>query len=181
MGRPKLDLPLESTTVLAHVVAALRGGGVDVVLAVVGPHVSELVSIAEAAGAETLLLAAPTADMRETVQAGLRRLVDRYHPRPADSWFLAPGDCPTFSAETVRRLLETSGDAVVVPTVDGRRGHPVRFAWRHAADVVALPPGAGIHVLVRSRPVIKVPVDDAGVLFDVDTPADYDRLWRKMP
>jgi CTP:molybdopterin cytidylyltransferase MocA len=180
MGRPKLDLPLESTTVLAHVVAALRGGGVDVVLVVVGPHVPELVPIADAAGAETLRLAAPTADMRETVQAGLRRLDDCYHPRPDNSWFLAPGDCPTFSAATVRRLRDVSGDGVVVPTVDGRRGHPVRFAWRHAADVAALPPGAGIHMLVRSRPVVEVPVGDTGVLCDVDTPADYDRLRRKM-
>ncbi len=38
MGRPKLSLPLGGRTVLEHVVIALRQGGVDEVLVVVGPH-----------------------------------------------------------------------------------------------------------------------------------------------
>jgi molybdenum cofactor cytidylyltransferase len=176
MGRPKLGLPLGSSTVFGQVVAALRGGGADVVLVVIGPHVPELVPLAEAAGAEPLRLAAPTADMRETVHAGLRRLGQHYHPAPDDRWLLAPGDCPAVSAATVRRLLDVPGEAIVVPTVAGRRGHPVRFPWRHAAGIFDLPPGSGIDAFVRAQPVVELPVDDPGVLCDVDTPADYDRL-----
>jgi len=179
MGRPKLGLPLGSSTVLARTVTALRDGGTAVVLVVVGPHVPELIPIAEAAGALALRLAWPTADMRETVQAGLRRLAETYHPATDDEWFLAPGDCPAFSAVTVRRMSAVPGGAVVLPTVAGRRGHPVRFTWRHAAGVLALPPGTGIDAFVRGQPFVELPVDDPGVVCDVDTPADYDRL-RKM-
>ena len=49
MGRPKLSLPLGERTVLEHVIAALRQGGVDHVLVVVAPHVAELVPLANAA------------------------------------------------------------------------------------------------------------------------------------
>jgi molybdenum cofactor cytidylyltransferase len=180
MGRPKLGLPLGPSAVLSHVVTALRNGGVEAVLVVVGPHVLELVPLAEAAGAEVIRLAGPTADMRETVQHGLRGLEEKYHPAPEDHWLLVPGDCPVFSAETVRRLLNASGESIVIPTVAGRRGHPVRFTWRHAAGVLALPPGTGINTFVRTQPVVKLPVDDPGVVCDVDTPADYDRLRQEM-
>jgi molybdenum cofactor cytidylyltransferase len=180
MGRPKLGLPLGPSTVLSRVVTALRDGGVAVVLVVVGPHVPELVPLAEAAGAEALRLAAPTADMRETVQHGLRWLAEKHRPAPDDRWLLTPGDCPAFSAATVRRMLDVPGEAVVVPTVAGRRGHPVRFTWRHAAGVLALPPGTGIDAFVRTQPVVELAVEDPGVVYDVDTPAEYDRLRRTM-
>ena len=54
MGRPKLGLPLGERTVLEHVVAALRQGGAEHVLVVVGPHVPELAPLAAAAVAEVL-------------------------------------------------------------------------------------------------------------------------------
>src|SRR5256885_16918128 len=90
MGRPKLALPLGDRTVLEHVVAALRGGGVDHVLVVIGPHVPELVPLATRAGGEVCLIPESTPDMRTTAEHGLRWLDDRFHPRPDDYWVLAP-------------------------------------------------------------------------------------------
>ena len=103
MGRPKLSLPLGGRTVLEHVVAALRQGGVDEVLVVVGPHDPGLAPSAEAAGASVLPCRKPppTCGRRWT---GLRRLEDRFHPRPDDAWLLAPADHPALDADVVRRL-----------------------------------------------------------------------------
>jgi molybdenum cofactor cytidylyltransferase len=176
MGRPKLGLPLGESTVLARVVQSLRGGGVDVVLVVAGPHVPELIAISESAGAQTLHLDSATADMRATVQAGLDWIEEKHHPKSDDLWMLCPGDCPTISNSTVDRLLRTVSNTIVVPTVDGRRGHPVRFLWGHVAGIAALPAHLGINSFVQSQPVDEVAVDDAGILVDVDTPADYVRL-----
>lgn len=132
MGRPKLGLPLGNSTVLHRVVTALRDSGRDLVLVVIGPHSSDLVALAETAGATCLLLSSPTEDMRDTVQAGLRQLDEWYGPRVEDSWFLAPGDCPAFTAQTVRSLIADSALATTspirVPTFNGRRGHPTLFA-----------------------------------------------------
>src|SRR5688500_10216452 len=98
MGRPKLSLPLGDGTVLGHLVAALRSGGADRVVVVVGPHVPELASIAEAAGADVLPLAEPTADMRATVEHGLRWAAENLDP-PPDGWLLAPADHPAVTAD----------------------------------------------------------------------------------
>lgn len=177
MGRPKLTLPLGPTTVLQRVVTTLRDGGVDHVLVVVGRHVPDLVSIAEAAGASTLLLPVPTADMRQSVLAGLRRVEVKHRPAPGDRWFLAPGDCCSFRASTVGKLLAVeSGSAIVVPVTAGRRGHPVLFSWSHIGGIADLPPDAGIDSFVRGQPVREIPVDDPGILVDLDTPDDYDRM-----
>src|SRR5437870_4781962 len=105
MGRPKLALPLGDRTVIEHVVAALRSGGADLVLAVVGPHASELVPLAASAGAEVCVLPEATGDMRATVEHGLRHLEERHCPQPGDAWLLVPADHPTLDADAVRALL----------------------------------------------------------------------------
>ena len=182
MGRPKLALPLGRRTVLGHAVTALRDAGADPVLVVVGPHVPELAPLAAAAGAAVLQLEEKTADMRATVEHGLRWLEERCRPAPGAGWLLSPADHPALDPAVVRRLLEARAASpehtIVVPTFDGRRGHPVLLDWRHGAGLRALPPGLGINVYLRQqRPVtLEVPVPSPGVLLDLDTPEDYERL-----
>jgi molybdenum cofactor cytidylyltransferase len=184
MGRPKLALPLGGRTVLEVVVAALRDGGAEHVVVVIGPHVPELGPPAEAAVAEVCRLPEPTPDMRVTVEHGLRRLEERYRPRSDDAFLLAPGDHPAFDAGVVRALcaayLSDPARSIVVPVHAGRRGHPTLIGWRHVAGIRALPPDRGIDAYLRGNAAEtqEVPVAAAGVLFDLDTPEDYDRLRR---
>jgi CTP:molybdopterin cytidylyltransferase MocA len=184
MGRPKAALPLGGRTVLEHVVAALTEGGVDNVLVVVGAHVPELAPLAEAAGAEVCRLTEPTRDMRATVEHGLLWLEDRHRPRPDDAWLLAPADHPAIDAAAVRQMCEAyeGGPAgtILVPVHGGRRGHPALIAWRHVPAIWASPAGQGIDAYLRryAAETIEVPVPSAGVLTDLDTPEDYERLRR---
>ena len=180
MGRPKLGLPLGERTVIEHVVAALRAGGVEHVLVVLGPHVSELGPLATAAGAELLVLPGPTPDMRMTVEHALRWIEDRYQPGPDQPWLLVPADHPVLNPTIVRQVVAagTADRPIVVPVHDGRRGHPTRFAWRHANSIRQLPADQGINALLRAHAdeVLELAVTDATVLCDLDTPDDYDRL-----
>jgi molybdenum cofactor cytidylyltransferase len=189
MGRPKLALPLGGRSVLEHVVAAFREGGVEHVLVVVGPHVPELRPLAEMAGAEVLPLDTETADMRATVECGLGWLEAQHHPNPDDSWLLAPADHPTLDAAIVHQLLEFRAahlrTSILVPTYHGRRGHPVLIAWRHVAGIRTLAPGQGLNVYLRqqSAETLEVPVESPSVLCDLDTPEDYERVLaiRRLP
>src|SRR5262245_14721935 len=104
MGRVKLALPLGSRSVLGHVVTSLKQARVAEVLVVVGPHVPELVPLAESAGAHVLLLAEETPHMRATVERGLQWLQDRLHPKVDDAWLLVPGDHPTLEVGVVQAL-----------------------------------------------------------------------------
>lgn len=182
MGRPKLSLPLGDRTVLEHVVAALRSGGADHVVVVVGPHVPELVPLATAAGAEVCRLTEPTPDMRSTLEHGLRWVEERHSPRPEDAWLLAPADHPTLDPSVVLTLLEAfianPTNSILIPTHNGRRGHPALMGWHHVAGIRAVPPDRGINAFFREHPndVREVPVSTPGVLCDLDTPEDYERL-----
>jgi molybdenum cofactor cytidylyltransferase len=182
MGRPKLALPLGGRTVLEHVVSALCSAGADPVLVVVAPHVAELVPLAGRAGARVLQLAGETPEMRATVQAGLDWLEEHYRPRTDDGWLLVPADHPALDVSLVRTLLHQRfghpDKSIVVPTHDGRRGHPTLIDWKHVAGMRQLPPGQGLNVYLRrhAAQTLEVPVASADVLHDLDTPEDYERL-----
>jgi molybdenum cofactor cytidylyltransferase len=187
MGRPKLALPLGERTILEQVVAALRQAGVAHILVIVGPHVRELAILAENAGAHVCQLAEETADMRATVEHGLRWLEEQFQPRPDDAWLLVPADHPMLSAAVVR-ALEAAWKAhpeysIFVPTYQGRRGHPLLLTWRHVPSIREHPAGQGLNTYVRQRvaETLEVPADDPDVLGDLDTPEDYERLCRYWP
>jgi molybdenum cofactor cytidylyltransferase len=185
MGRPKLALPLGGRTVLEHAVAALRQAGIEHVLVVVGPHVPELIPLAEAAGADVCRLAAETPDMRATVEHGLRWLEERFHPGPDDAWLLSPADHPALDATVVRCLTQARAAhperSIFVPVFEGRRGHPTLIGWKHVAGIRAHPAGQGLNTYLRGHTAetLEVPVASAEVLCDLDTPEDYERLLRR--
>jgi molybdenum cofactor cytidylyltransferase len=182
MGRPKLSLPLGESTVLQTVINTVRRAGIEQVLVVVGPHVSELVPLAESVGAHVLLLEKQTPDMRATVERGLGWLEDRFHPLPDDSWLLVPADHPTLDANVVHLLIRARQDhsecSIFVPTFQGKRGHPTLIGWKHTPGIRALPVGTGLNQYLRQfrGETVEVPVDSEKVLSDLDTPEDYARL-----
>lgn len=182
MGRPKLALPVGGRPVIERVVTALREGGANPVVVVAGPHDPAVGPLARAAGAEVCELQAATPDMRATVEHGLRWLEEQYPPQPDDAWLLAPADFPLLDAAMIRRLCEAyrrgSAETILIPTHAGRRGHPALIAWQHVAGIRALPEGVGIDAYLREHPgeTLAVPVTAAGVVTDLDTPDEYERL-----
>jgi molybdenum cofactor cytidylyltransferase len=182
MGRPKLALPLGDRSVIERVVLALRAGGVERVLVVVGPHVPELVPLARESGAAVLTLDEATPDMRSTVERGLSWVEEHHKLTPDDWWCLAPGDHPAFPSQVVRDLISLAGGdascSIVVPRYLVRRGHPVLLRWKHVAGIRALAPGEGINTHLRrfEAELRELPVTDPGVLANLDTPEDYAKL-----
>jgi molybdenum cofactor cytidylyltransferase len=176
MGRPKLSLPLGDRTVIERVFATLKAGGVERVLVVTGPHVPEVARLATAAGSDVLTLAEPTADMRSTVERGFDWVEKHWKPSPTDSWLLVPADHPVLDLTVVREVIAAAGE-FIVPVCDGRRGHPTRFLWQHAAAIRGLPANVGINTFVRdqSDKVTELPAGQE-VLLDLDTPDDWNRL-----
>jgi molybdenum cofactor cytidylyltransferase len=182
MGRPKLSLPLGDRTILEHVVAALRRADIEHILVVVGPHVPELATLAQGAGALVCQLAEETAEMRATVEAGLRWLEEHYHPRADDIWLLVPADHPALAPAVVQQLTESRlthpARSIFVPTFRGRRGHPLLLTWRHVETLRDHPAGQGLNTYVRQHEpeLQEVVVDSEAILWDLDTPEDYDKM-----
>jgi molybdenum cofactor cytidylyltransferase len=120
--------------------------------------------------------------MRGTIEEGLRWLEKHLRPRDEDHWLLVPADHPTLDTSVVRQLLQARAAhpefSIVIPTFQGRRGHPALIGWRHVAGIRALPPHQGLNAYLRGQAAVtvEVPVSSADILDDLDTPADYERL-----
>ena len=188
MGQSKLLLPLGPRCVIEHVLVALAGSQIDHMVVVVPPDATELVAVVRAHGAEAAQLPAPTADMRASIVHGLDRAEQLWGTGSLDTFLVTLADQPTGSSRTIDHLtsrFRTSQQSIFVPTIGGRRGHPVLFAWKHAAGVRALPSDRGLNHLVAQMhmQVEECPIEEPGLLEDLDTPQDYDRLktgwnWR---
>lgn len=185
MGRPKLSLPLQDRSIIEHVIHALRHGGVGRILVVIGPHCTELAPLATAAGAHVLALNHATADMRATVEEGFLWLENHFAPNRTDRWLLVPADHPTLDAALVRELLLAAElhdvESIIIPTCDGKRGHPAVFSWKHADEIRQWTHGEGINAYLRRHAdnVCEIPVASAEILRDLDTPQDYEQLLRR--
>lgn len=184
MGRPKLLLPLGRHTVIEHIIIKLREAGLERILVVAAPQLPELAELARVAGASALVLPAPTPGMRETVEAGLDWIATHWQPGNADAWLLQPGDHPCVSIEVVQALLAARqaqpARSIFISTHQGRRGHPLLIGWEHVGGIRTSPSGLGLNAYLRTRPAetAEVPVECESILWDLDTPADYERLHK---
>ena len=90
-------------------------------------------------------------------------------------------DHPVMTAATINTIVHRfEPGRIILPTFNGRRGHPVLFPSETFAEILKLPASCGANVVVRKDPsrIIEVPVDDEGILVDVDTPEQFSE-WIK--
>ena len=105
--------------------------------------------------------------MGDSIAAGVRATSD------APAWLILPGDLPLIQASTLRSIAAApAGLDVVVPFVDDRRGHPVRFSARFRSDLMNLTGVQGAASLIAARTATRWQVDDIGCTFDIDTLQD---------
>jgi len=84
------------------------------------------------------------------------------------------GDMPWISPATLEPLLAAaSAERIVQPTCNGQPGHPVIFGRQFWPDLLALRGDVGARSVLHAHAdaVLRIEVNDPGVLQDVDTPA----------
>ena len=169
MGSPKALLPVGGRPAVEVVVATLRAGGADDVIVVVGRHATEIRAGADLRAARIVDNPNWATGRTSSIQAGLAALA------PDAEWTLvALVDMPLVRPHTVRTLLAASREDadVVVPVLDGRRGHPILLRRTLFARIAALGPDEPLRDVVRTARRVEVPVADRGVLIDFDEPGD---------
>ncbi len=95
----------------------------------------------------------------------------------ADAYLVALADMPAISAALIATLVEAyrrSGKKILVPVYEGRNGHPVIFGSECKQRLLRLEGDVGGRAIIRENAEIVecMPVDDSGVVFDIDTPED---------
>jgi molybdenum cofactor cytidylyltransferase len=181
MGQPKLLLPLGTKTVLGRLLEALRHPRIARTVVIVRPDDAGLKRVVELAGATVIQPAHDPAEMRNSVEIGLQFLEDQDRLTADDGWILVPGDHPVLDPVAIDQLVSRWKAApcpILIPTFQGRRGHPTFFSGSLAREVPRIPVDCGLNWLVRQHAagVLEHAVDSPAVLTDLDTPDDYARL-----
>jgi molybdenum cofactor cytidylyltransferase len=118
---------------------------------------------------------APERGMASSVAAGFAAL-SAHAPDACKAAWLWPVDHPAVTSATLAQLVDQLGShAAVRPTFPGRGGHPplvARSLWPALAACAGAPGGA--RSVLAATTTHDVAVDDAGVIRDVDTPADLE-------
>ena len=184
MGASKLLLPMEGGTMIEKTLAAWRNTQVDKIVVVVHPDHRELAAVCRSHGMEVVVPAMAPPEMKDSVQHGLKHIEENFRPTAVDAWLLAPADMPGISPRIIGALLaafQLGPQCILVPTLAGKRGHPVLFPWSLAPEVFSLRAHEGLNVLRQRHECREVPCDSiegagAAAFADIDTPEDYRRL-----
>jgi molybdenum cofactor cytidylyltransferase len=172
MGRPKALLPFRGSTFLRNILDAIARSPIKNTIVVVGHHRQE---IASSLDISNLIFNPDYAQgMITSFQAGIRAL-----PPGSAGALLFLVDHPLVETETIHSLVANfAANRIVIPVFNGRRGHPVLFAAEILQEILALPASQGANIVVRKDPkrIIEVTVDAPGILVDIDTPEDFEKL-----
>ena len=154
---------------------------------VIRPSDTELRELLEAQNSEKLTIIVPDEEppeMRDSVEVALDALEELEAPGESDFWALIPADHPFLTRELwdelSSRVSHTSAE-IIIPTVEGRGGHPTFFRWSLRDEIRSLPKDAGLDQIVKADPsrVLKIPCEAQELRFDLDTPSDLERARKK--
>jgi molybdenum cofactor cytidylyltransferase len=176
MGGAKQLLRLGEHTVLEHVLQNVRTSGVGDIVLVLG-HAAE--TIRKSIDAKNLNIVVNDA-YREGMGSSLRTGVSAL-PAEIDAAFIVLADQPFVQPSTLRLLTDRyreSNAQIVIPMYEGFRGNPVLLDRSVFPEVMALTGDIGCRAIFGNHleGIVKVPVEDLGILLDVDRQEDFDRL-----
>jgi molybdenum cofactor cytidylyltransferase len=165
----KLLAPLPGGTTVAGTSARNLRHVIPHVIAVVRPGAFALAAELRAAGCDILECIDAEKGMAASLVTGIRAS----SPAPF-GWIVALGDMPFVAPATIQALEDALADgaSIAAPVFAGRRGNPVAFAPEHRDALLALHGDQGARALLEAHPVTLVPVEDPGVLRDVDLRSD---------
>jgi molybdenum cofactor cytidylyltransferase len=182
MGRPKLLLAWENTTVLGHLLTqwqALSPRQIAVVSALDDQPLSAELDRLGVPPANRVPNPAPDRGMFSSVQCAANW--DRWR-EGITHWAIVLGDQPHLRIETLRQIVEFSAshpEKICQPARAGRPRHPVllpkaafrELARSHAENLKAF--------LAAADPAL-LELDDLGLDLDIDLPEDYQKaleIW----
>ena len=114
--------------------------------------------------------------MGHSLAAGAERLLAE---SSADAVAIFLADMPAIRRDSLETLFAHAiANTIVLPSYQGKRGHPVLFGRAFWPQLATLSGDAGAKPVLQQHPeaVRIVELNDPGVLQDIDTPADLSQL-----
>lgn len=177
MGQPKALLPLKDQPVLLRCLSTLLHGSVWEIIVILGRESEAAATLLEGMSIKIINNTLPQSDMAKSVRLGFQAM----NPQSAGALVLLV-DHPLVQPETLRQLVAKAleaPDRIIIPTFQERRGHPTLFPKALLAEIYQ---GINLREIIGRHPekVTLLPVEDEGVVLDMDTPEDYREICRRL-
>ena len=181
MGEAKQLLRLGDSTVLSKTLENVRAAGVDEVVLVLGFSAQRIRQQLLISGIDSLKVVVNQAYERG-IASSLREGLSALDPQ-TDAALVVLADQPFIRPETFDRIIDRycrSNAQIVIPLYKGFRGNPVLLDRSVFPEVMALDGEVGCRAIFGSHleGIVKLEVDDVGILLDIDNKDDYERLRR---
>lgn len=180
MGAFKPLLPFGKGTVAEACVWSLRAAGIEELVVVVGHRAAELRSHLSYLDVRFAVNEQCESEMGVSVARGVEEISGA-----AKAMLLALVDQPAIPPEVIRELIlarEETGARLIIPTWDGRGGHPVIVDLAFRNELLSLGARRGLRALFDAHrdDVLRLPVSSPYVARDMDTWDDYSALHREV-
>jgi molybdenum cofactor cytidylyltransferase len=177
MGSPKALLHYQGQTFIERICTAFLTAGVDELIVVLGARAEE---IGRALPVHPALRSVVNSRYSQGQLSSLMVGIGALSPE-SEAVVVNLVDHPMVSSATIKAVIDSFRAApipIVIASYQGKRGHPVLFSSQVYGEILAAPLDQGAKVVVRKDPprVREVPLDDPGILADIDTPEDYARF-----
>lgn len=169
-GSDKLMHRLPDGRPIAVAAATSLHSACERVVAVLRPEHGPLAALLAAAGCEIELCPEAEGGMGHSLAAGVRATAD------AAGWIVALADMPFIAGSSHQAVASClrAGASLAAPQYQGKRGHPVGFASVWYPELAMLTGDHGGKTILEHhrRELTLCPVDDPGVVWDIDRPED---------
>ena len=177
MGRPKALLPIDGQTFIECIVGALKRGGIERIVVVLGFNADALRQQISHLPVEILVNPDHKLGQLSSLQVAVRHL---QAAPDCDGVMIHLVDHPYIEPRLVRLMLqrfEESKCSIVVPRHQSKRGHPVIFSRALFDELLGAPLDQGAKAVVNAhrQDTLEIETEDVGITLDIDTPELYRR------
>ncbi|MAF85390.1 MAG: molybdenum cofactor cytidylyltransferase [Dehalococcoidales bacterium] len=176
MGKLKQLMPFGQNTIVEQAIDNLLNSVVDETIVVLGYRAEEVIKTIAAKPVKLVVNPDYEQGMSTSIIAGLNLIDSR-----TQAVMLILGDQPLINSQTINRLIEAfynHDKGIVIPTYQGRRGHPTIFTIKYREKLLGLKGDIGGRQIVKDHPgdILEVTVNSESIVTDIDTINDYQSL-----
>ena len=174
MGQPKALLAYQGQTFLESIIENVQLAGVKQIFVITGQHDKQIREKIKNSGMWTYIINPyPEKGQLSSTQIALKNVPDN-----TTGILQILVDHPQVKLSTYTAIINkavTSPDSIIIPSFNGKNGHPVYFGNKYFSELLSAPIDKGARVVVHQhkKEVIRISVTDSGILHDIDLPKDY--------
>lgn len=171
-GQPKALARFEGASFLERITESLKHAGCEPVVVVGGANSKEVEKHCAELDVDFVENTGWQNGQFSSLKAGLAKL-DSY----TGGVLVALVDHPFIEIPTYVRILEGASlhpESIIIPAFECKRGHPVVLPKALIGEISASPNSSNLREIIKKHEnlIVELPVEDSGILKDIDTASD---------